>query len=621
MVIFASWQRHSRVGHYETVGVPILSGGLAADPGGACNRNGTGPMQQYQTLFARGDEMLQRLHAYALDKTDPKTVANEIINSHRVFTAPRSHSGDAIAVAQSDGSTGGGCALTDASQDGRRRSSRVSRPSRRWADDAPGPTVTIVSLSRPRTAGAATTTARSLSTALDDAARPVTVTARPQPADVATQSVRSPLRRTASEPTLQAPLHERTRSVPASAKRTVAAVAPVPASTRYTTIAAQAVADVRAWVRRTANHGPLARRVHFSVVPQWTSRCRTVLLALTAALRTQPMDERAVITQLCVLWMLPGEIFAVPPRGGKKAKRNRLNMIQRRLDDGGLIDRVTQRMLDSLPAPAGDEERAWAIAAATAITDSESDTSDSSDSSQCASDEETDSAVQHAAALTRLRAADKRAVQRAERMFELGDIDRALQAVASTSEPVDLNDSDEREKLRRLHPSSQHTMPPCPRDAPMAVVDVEWMFHEMHGSDTGAAAGPAGYGSNYLSVLAEDRHCVEAMALFVTHMVNNTLPATVRTFLTTCTLVSLSKDNGGRRPIAIGDLFYRLASRFVVSKISKTVQELVAPHQYGAGQPDGCTQVVQSVQHLLTTTAAPGSGEPGTSSPPRPMAC
>ena len=113
-------------------------------------------------------------------------------------------------------------------------------------------------------------------------------------------------------------------------------------------------------------------------------------------------------------------------------------------------------------------------------------------------------------------------------------------------------------------------------DAPMAVVDVEWMFHEMHGSsDTGAAAGPAGYGSNYLSVLAEDRHCVEAMALFVTHMVNNTLPATVRTFLTTCTLVSLSKDNGGRRPIAIGDLFYRLASRFVVSKISKTVSAIL----------------------------------------------
>jgi len=51
-------------------------------------------------------------------------------------------------------------------------------------------------------------------------------------------------------------------------------------------------------------------------------------------------------------------------------------------------------------------------------------------------------------------------------------------------------------------------------------------------SDTGAPPGPSGWGSNYLSVLADDPHCVQAMAFFVQQIVNNKLPDTVRTLLT-----------------------------------------------------------------------------------------
>ena len=69
----------------------------------------------------------------------------------------------------------------------------------------------------------------------------------------------------------------------------------------------------------------------------------------------------------------------------------------------------------------------------------------------------------------------------------------------------------------------------------------------------------------------------------------------------------------------MGDTFYRMASRltrYALQLVTVKAQALMAPHQYGAGQPDGCTQIIRSVQHLLTTV--PALDSPGMSSSRRP---
>ena len=117
-------------------------------------------------------------------------------------------------------------------------------------------------------------------------------------------------------------------------------------------------------------------------------------------------------------------------------------------------------------------------------------------------------------------------------------------------------------------------------------------------------------------MLTGDKHCVQALAVFIQHIVNNTLPAAVRELLTTSYVVSLKKpESDGRRPIAIGDMFVRLAARFALCQVSRAAQDAMRPSQFGAGQPDGATQIVQSVQHLLST--------PCTTTLPlgRPLAC
>jgi hypothetical protein len=132
----------------------------------------------------------------------------------------------------------------------------------------------------------------------------------------------------------------------------------------------------------------------------------------------------------------------------------------------------------------------------------------------------------------------------------------------------------------------------------------------MKQTDNGSAPGPSGYGSNYIAVLAHDPQCVEALAYILQQIINNSLPDAIRRVLTTCVLVSLKKSKGGRRPIAIGDIFYRMAAKYTLRLIIKKGQRKMEPYQYGVGQKDGCTQIVQSLQYLLNDVCVPATDRP-----------
>ena len=441
-----------------------------------------------------------------------------------------------------------------------------------------------------------------------------------------------------------------------SGARSPAQTAAFDTAEQHDLMAASVTRNVQAWVRSHARRGRLASRVHMSVVPMWTLRCRTILLRLSSALQAEPPNEKAVIGCLCALWALPMAVFSVPSRngGGASRRKQRIRRVHHRLNDEHLVDRIMSAVLptsDSEQHAGGrrtesgtDDQQTddsdadtcpllcAALSAATAsppgvhhhnermswdgLTDAhtaQTETESESDHDVSLSSSDSDSggvstAVplgRKAASVRRSQPGDSEMVKRAEKMFAVGDTSRAMQALSSTTTLADLDDQKERDTLRALHPAASlpgpvAVMPRCP-DTPELAVNYAWMYDAMKRSDTGATPGPSGYASNFLSVLAADVQCVHAMAVLIQRIVNNTLPSVVRTVLTTCIVVSLGKDNGGRRPIAIGDMFYRLASQYALSLVVRPAQSILAPHQYGVCQPDGCTQVVQSIQHLLTT--------------------
>ena len=592
----------SKVGHFETVG----------------RADGSG--QPHHTLFARDDSCLCAFRHNAIKRSDSKTLDNlRIVVSQYDPPAASSveRSRDSEEVPTNAGTpqvVDGALNTRDDNENQRRRPAgpqRVSIRQRTQSSRLTHPGEDDVELHP------VVRTRRSLAHALDTAAKRL---------DAAPVGGRrsSPT----SLPAARVPSRRASRTAPAgdNPRPMVAAALLLSGGDRASTMGAQVLANVRGWVRVNTCHRRLARRVHVTAIPQWTLRCRTVLVNLAAALRAEPVDELAVVAHMCVLWALPGEMFAVPSRGGKQQRKNRINRIHSKLNDDQVVSRMLSELMDVMTITTHQAGQAdvdgWA--AVRLAVDEHSQPVKGAEQHHGAS-HPTDSrhvGSSHVSRTTVYEPSDVKAVQRAEHMLSIGDTYRAMQALTSTSETTDLNDRDERERLRQLHPPTSLPMPARPADAPEVMVDHEWMQAEMFASDTGASPGPSGYCSNYLSVLAADPHCVHAMAFFMQQIVNNRLPSVARTLLTTCTLVSLRKSGDGRRPVAMGDIFYRMASRYALQLVTLRAQALMAPHQYGAGQPDGCTQIVQSVQHLLTTVSA--SDSPGTScsvTSRRPMAC
>jgi Reverse transcriptase (RNA-dependent DNA polymerase) len=575
--------------HYETVGLRLES------PGGNI---------QHQTAFVKDDIVLKAIRDHAVRCSDGKTVEHQRLFYYRFPcpTAAGSPDGPLQPFTQS---------ITHTSTP-QYQERRAIRPPQRFVQQP-----------------AAGTIITSVQAASCNAPQP------PQPA-LAVDQPPGP----GDQPlgaALQPDARARVRKQPAVQRR---ATAPKPAthcappavrpreglSLRQQVTAGRVLRNVRDWVRKMARVHRLASRVHFSCIPLWTLRCRAALQSLVAALRAERIDECAVIAHLCAFWMLPGEVFSTPARtgGGKRRRKALHNRIRYNLEDRHLFDRLRDTAYAAATAGSSGsdlDQQAWTALSATLSQSSWTPAGATSESGSSGDGdvELSDQPSRHSR--TARSVADASAAQRVGRLLELGHPSKAMQTLTSVTSLADLDDDDERGLLRQLHPMADGPMPACPDDAPELVVDSVWMAEAMRTSDTGAATGPSGWGSNFLAVLADDPHCVEAMSFFIQQIINNRLPETVRTLLTTSFLISIKKEvtGTGRRPIAIGDMFCRLAGRYTSMLVMPELQRAVAPHQYGCGLSDGCTQVVQSVQHLLTTpAAAPPSADGGAG---RPLAC
>jgi hypothetical protein len=604
MVLYASYlrrpgSRSGGVGHFETVGLFE-----------SCDDN-TVLQNEPLTLFGCAHPLSTALRNYAIAHSSDKTVDHEriVYQYHGAINAEPSTAFPTVPSVSSDGlpqplqphadPTGAVRSLaSDNTAVHRRRP--ISLPSR--YQDGASPAA--------RTSSRRTT--RSLNEQLDQAASAVPAIPRAR-----SRSRVSPgLDEVTVTSSASHPAPRRAKGARAAEQRRARPAAAVPRSStsdRPSALGERALTNVRTWVRQTTNRGQLASSVHISAIPMWTVQCRSVLQGLVAALQADPMDERTVTAHLCVLWMLPQEVFTIPgrSRGGKKGRRQRHHRIHHALNDKGLIARLTNTAMSGTAVPAAQDDPSDALQPLSDMTLSDDEDTpprspspeDSDVSTQpCSPGDQSDTSVE--------AAGDARVIQRVEHFFGRGHAVRALRCLTSTRGKANLDLAAERSALQALHPPCPHMIPTCPADAPQAVVDLGWMAVEMSYSDTGAVPGPSGFGSNFLEVLASDPACVTAMAFLIQQIVNDNLPATVRTLLTTCILVSLEKDTGGRRPVAIGDMFYRMAARFALTLVLKPAQKAMEPYQFGVGERDGCTQIVQSLQYLLTQPPVPAELPP-----------
>lgn len=53
------------------------------------------------------------------------------------------------------------------------------------------------------------------------------------------------------------------------------------------------------------------------------------------------------------------------------------------------------------------------------------------------------------------------------------------------------------------------------------------------------------------------------------------------------------------RPIAVGEIFYRIAAAIAVSRVLPKAKCLLSPYQYGVGNAEGCQRIIHTLQHEL----------------------
>ncbi|XP_029656802.1 uncharacterized protein LOC115230817 [Octopus sinensis] len=79
------------------------------------------------------------------------------------------------------------------------------------------------------------------------------------------------------------------------------------------------------------------------------------------------------------------------------------------------------------------------------------------------------------------------------------------------------------------------------------------------------------------------------------------IPPFARNLLFSANLLPFSKKDGGVRPIAVGNVFRRLASKIACWSVSPDLSKNFVPTQVGVGVPSGCEAAVHAARRYLST--------------------
>jgi hypothetical protein len=203
---------------------------------------------------------------------------------------------------------------------------------------------------------------------------------------------------------------------------------------------------------------------------------------------------------------------------------------------------------------------------------------------------------------------DKRSAVAAERLIKDCYMSRAMKRLCKKNEKRTKSFSAVLNDLRHLHPQSNHSIPPLPSDSPTLVVDPDDLafFDLLKSMDNGSSPGLSGMTGNMLAILADDIECRRYIAQFTAAVINGQLPDCIRRVLLASHLIGIPKSNNGTRPIAIGEILYRFASRYALSLVDKhSLHEIFLPHQFGVNVAAGCESVVHFVQQALDNQSEP----------------
>ena len=97
------------------------------------------------------------------------------------------------------------------------------------------------------------------------------------------------------------------------------------------------------------------------------------------------------------------------------------------------------------------------------------------------------------------------------------------------------------------------------------------------------------------------------MGILIKDIINGKLTGAARTLLLSCVLVATRKSSGGVRPIAMGEVFYKLAGLYALELVRPHVADALGPHQFGLapGGSESAFHILQA-EHGSSPRLGPG---------------
>lgn len=112
----------------------------------------------------------------------------------------------------------------------------------------------------------------------------------------------------------------------------------------------------------------------------------------------------------------------------------------------------------------------------------------------------------------------------------------------------------------------------------------------------GAAPGRSGWTAELLGYAAKDPHLSPGLRNFFLDIVNNNLDPSVAERLINCKLIGIVKPDGTYRPIAMGEVFLKVAAHLQMTKCNASIKEHFKDLQFGVACKGGAEVILHRVR-------------------------
>ena len=200
-------------------------------------------------------------------------------------------------------------------------------------------------------------------------------------------------------------------------------------------------------------------------------------------------------------------------------------------------------------------------------------------------------------------------VRRAKTAIADGQYKKAMQAL--TSEGIAEATPALLQEMIGKHPQTEVPQLPTGPVPPPLLLRPQMVARCISTFPNGTAPGPSCLRASHLKEAVEcpsadiGQRALQALCDFLQLLINGQTPAKVIPILCGATLIACKKKDGGVRPIAVGEVIRRLASKCVMAGVARDAANLLAPLQVGVGTPLGCEAIVHALRSTLQSDTIP----------------